>query len=256
MAKIIEWLWFFRRNRDYWRYCKAKQLGRVDVCQQLEASFPRIAELYADWGDIHASNLVSDAEAQRKWWVTRARLFIDFHGPTWIEDPATYVHRPGHLLVEIPLLDTKAATMRAFDRYLGLQYMHRQRALTKSTKPAVRLVMQPRSGPKYRLHPDGAKPNAATKRALAKAAYVDQLRRQRRVDGNQLSLTDTVLAIKQDPKNPFGWSMTEQDKRDMAKGVFKKGLYAGSEITLIKRARKDFDAYVRNTIHGRFPDNS
>jgi len=71
-----------------------------------------------------------------------------------------------------------------------------------------------------------------------------------------MSLTDMVLAIKQDPKNPFGWTLTEQDKQDIARGVFKKGLYGGSEITLVKRALKDFDAYVRNTIHGRFPDNS
>ena len=255
MRWMMQWLWFFGRNRDYWAYCKAKRIGRADVCERLEREFPRIAELYSDWRDIHAVDLFSDVAAQCEWWKPMRHLFYDLPRVVWIEDPKVYEHRPGYMLVELPLMDTKAATMRVFEQFADLTYGIRARA-QESTKPAMRLALQARSGAKYTFHPDGGKLSAATRKAIAKAIYADKLRRTKGQDGKALSLTDTVLAIKQDPKNPFGWSLTDTDKRDIATGMFKKGLFASSEITLVKRARKDFDAYVRNTIHGRFPDNS
>jgi hypothetical protein len=159
------------------------------------------------------------------------------------------------MLVELPLMDTKAKALSMFEQFLDVNEMVRKRA-HESTKPLVRLILQKRPGSKYHYHPDGWKLSTATRKALAKAAYVGKLRYRKTPDGKPLSLTDKVLAIKEDPKNPFGWSLTEQDKRDIAKGVYKKGLLGGSEVTLVKRAQKDFDAYVHNTIYGRFPDNS
>jgi hypothetical protein len=163
--------------------------------------------------------------------------------------------QPATVVLEVPLYANRSdvlAGVKAFlDRYYDGDVIERRRG-AKQPRPALEEVRTP----KYRLSTGANDLSVATIKALRKAAYVAGLRRQRKSDGRPLSLTDTVLAIKQDPKNPFGWSLTDADKRDIEKGVFKKGLFAGSEITLIKRARRDFDAYVRNTIHGRFPDNT
>jgi hypothetical protein len=255
MTRVMQWLRFFMHNRDYQRYCWARRSKRESVQRELEGQYLGLPELYDDWGDIHAADLVNDAKAQRAWWQSRAHLFWDMPMVAWIEDPFTYKARPGYMLVELPLMDTKADALRIFERFLDLNEQGRKRA-QESTKPLFRLIAQKRPGAKYHYHPEGWQLNAATKKAVAKAEYVGRLGYLKTSDGKPLSLTDKVLAIKQDPKNPFGWSLTEQDKRDIAKGVFKKGLFGGSEVTLVKRAQKDFDAYVRNTIYGRFPDNS
>ena len=57
-----------------------------------------------------------------------------------------------------------------------------------------------------------------------------------------------------DPENPFKWKMLKQDHEAVAAGTFYNSITDSSEISLIKRHRKDFDALVRNTVHGRFPD--
>ena len=255
MRRVVLWLFFFMHNREYRRYCWAMRVGRNDVQHELDSKYPGLKELFSDWGDIHAADLLNNEDAQRAWWIPRAHLFWDLPSIRWIEDPSTYEPRPGYMLVELPLTDTKAEALRIFERFLDLNEEGRERA-NESTKPLFRLVVQKRPGSKYHFYPDGRQLSAATKKALAKAAYVGRLRYRKTPDGKPLSLTDKVLAIKQDPKNPFGWSLTEQDKRDIAKGVFKKGLFGSSEVTLVKRAQRDFDAYVRNTIYGRFPDNS
>lgn len=255
MNRVLQWLFFFMHNRDYRRYCWSRRVKREEVQRELECQYPNLTELYDDWGDIHAVDLFGDTAAQLEWWKPRARLFWDLPRIEWIDEPSTYKPRPGYMLVELPLMETKADAMRVFERFLDLNEQGRKRA-HESTKPLFRLVAQKRPGSKYHFHPDGWQLSAATKKALAKAAYVGRLRYRKTAEGKPLSLTDKVLAIKQDPKNPFGWALTEQDKRDIAKGVYKKGLFGGSEVTLVKRAQKDFDAYVRNTIYGRFPDNS
>lgn len=253
MRRLKTWLFFFLHNLDYYQYCMAKRDGRADMCLQLEANYPGLPELFEDWGDIHAVDLMRDEQDQRAWWSSRWQLFWDLPQVSWVEEPAKYKPRAGYMLVELPLMATKADSLRLFEKFLDINEDGRRRA-HESTKPLFQLVAQKRSSSKYHYYSEGWTINAATRKAIAKAAYVGRLKYRKTAEGKPLSLTDKVLAIKQDPKNPFGWSLTEQDKEDIAKGVFKKGLFGGSEVTLVKRAQKDFDAYVRNTIYGRFPD--
>jgi hypothetical protein len=211
--------------------------------------------MYADFGDIIETNLLKDKTAFSKWFASRRGLFNDKRVVWPVHDPATYVRQPATVLLEVPLYENKSDVLAGVKGFLDRYYdgnVYEKRSGVRQRRP----VREEVRAPKYRLSTGANDLGVATIKALRKAAYVAGLRRQRTRDGKSLSLTDTVLAIKQDPKNPFGWSLTDADKRDIEKGVFKKGLFAGSEITLIKRARRDFDAYVRNTIRGRFPDNS
>ncbi len=253
---LRRWLAFFRCNPDYKAYCLARREGNDAARAALEARYERMAELYEDWGDIHAPGVAgNDMESYFAWGKDRdLTLFFRARVVTRIDDPSTYVKKEGHLLLDVPLSEKLSEVMEQVETYLSLVYKMRTDVLERE-QPVSKAVME-LPVPKYMLHAPGGKLNAATEGSIKKAVYVDGLRHRRKDDGKPLSITDTVLAIKQDPKNPFGWSLTDADKRDIEKGVFKKGLFAGSEVTLVKRARKDFDAYVRNTIHGRFPDNS
>lgn len=252
---LSHWLRFFKQNADYSAYCAAKKVGDRVTCATLETQFDRIAELFLDWGDIGSVEPVAGSTSFNKWMMPRKHLFLDYSFVGWVEDPVTYAHTPGHLLLDVLLSDKESETISEVTKYLKRFYASRSDAMLRSSKPAMRLVCQTLPMPKYMLHTPSGKFNAASSRNLKKAVYVDSFRRQGK-NLKPLSTTDTVLAIKQDSKNPLGWSLTADDIDALKRGTFAKSILGGSEVTLIKRHRKDYDAYVHNTIHGRFPDNS
>lgn len=250
---LLRWLAFFKANADYAAYCDARASEDRATCSRLESQFERIAELFDDWGDIRGvPTSTTTTEGFIAWLAPRRHLFEDDTRVQWIEDPSTYVHSAGRMLLDIPLTDRKSETLLAVEKYLDLFYTYRKRV---STKASMRIVQQPLPKPKYVLHAPNGTVNKATSGSLRKAEYVSGYRKKL-VGGRPMSITDTVLAIKRHAKNPLGWTMTPDDERAVARGTFAKSILGGSEVTLIKRHRKDFDAYVRNTIHGRFPDNT
>jgi len=72
---INEWLRCFQRNADFKAYCDAKRTGDGEACSALEVKHARIAELYADWGDIHAIPSMRDSEAFSDWFDSKEHLF-------------------------------------------------------------------------------------------------------------------------------------------------------------------------------------
>jgi len=246
------WLGFFRFNRDYRAYCKAKNEGDTEICARLEASFSKIAELYEDWGDIYQTDVVRDRKAYMEWIKGKEYRFYEYRTVRRVEDPKNHRQRRGHVLLSVPLGNALSDVVVEVEKALDPFYEPSPKGKTRKESPSFFMRLPT---PKYKLHDPSGKLNAATVRAFRKAAYVAQYRRVK-ANGKPLSVTDTVLAIMQDPKNPLKWKLTPEDKAAVKRGTFAKSILGSSEVTLVKRYRKDFDAYVRNTIHGRFPDNS
>ena len=249
---LDKWLYCFRQNADYKSYCIAKKMGEAVTCAQLETKYVRIADLYADWGDIKNIVFKGSSETFKLWREERRNLFLQSDMIRWIENPATYVHRAGYMLVEVPLFDKKKDTASNLEKYFNLVYKTRKRAVEESTKETVRLIQGPLPQPKYTLHGDF---NKATQGTVRKAIYAAMYRLVTK-DVQALSQTDIVIAIMQDAKNPFKWAMTDSDNAAHARGTFKKSLFNGPKVKMLVKANHDFDALVRNTIHGRFPDFS
>jgi len=247
---LDKWLYCFKQNADYKAYCIAKEMGDAVTCEQFEAKYERIADLYADWGDIRNIVFRGQSETFKLWRGERSKLFLQLDMVRWIENPAEYEHRAGHALIEVPLFEKKNDTLASLEKHIDFVYKMRKRAVEDSSKESVRLIHGPLPQPKYTLHGDF---NKATKGSVRKAIYVAMYRRIRK-DGLALSQTDIVIAAMQDLKNPFKWAMTESDKVAHERGTFKKSLFNGSKVKMLARAGQDFDALVRNTIHGRFPD--
>lgn len=63
------WLFFFLLNEDYEKYCLAIRKKDNKTARLHEKRFPKIAELYEDWGDIHRMKLCD-------WWPSHKHLFI------------------------------------------------------------------------------------------------------------------------------------------------------------------------------------
>lgn len=229
-------------------------MGDAVTCALFEAKFERIADLYADWGNIQNIVFRGPSETFKLWREERKKLFLQLDFVRWIEEPTAYAHRAGYLLIEVPLFDKKTDTLTQLEQHIDMVYAGRKRSVEKSPKASVRLIYGTLPQPKYTLYGDF---NKATQGTIKKAIYVAMHQRIRK-EGRPLSQADTVIAILQDPKNPFGekWKMTASEQDAYAKGTLKKTVVYAAKMKQIKFYRDEFDALVKNTIHGRFPDFS
>jgi hypothetical protein len=256
VKSIRWWMRYLVLNKEFFTYCRAKRSHNEGRCEALETKFELLPDLYADFGDIYAAEIFKDKDKWLAWLDTRRHLFMERRPVVrLVADQLEYKRKPASLLVEIPLCEKKADSMAAVKRFLDFYYDGEPGQTPEEVRKSRPGFSELRP-PKYRLCSGAKNLSAASIGTLRKARYVEEVRRRRWMAGEAASHTDLVLAIKQDAKNPFGWTLSEQDKKDVDKGVFKKALYGSSEITTVKRALKDYSAYVRNTIHGRFPDNS
>ncbi|CAJ4550838.1 Uncharacterised protein [Burkholderia pseudomallei] len=76
---LHRWLTFFRQNAAYKAYCLAKRSGDAGAKEghDLEAGYPRIAELYEHWGDIHAlPTIPENSDAWNEWLASKRHLFF------------------------------------------------------------------------------------------------------------------------------------------------------------------------------------
>ena len=247
---ISGWLYCFQHNPDYKVYCDAKQRMDTECCIELEKQHTAIADLYLDWGAIHAIDARSSTQSFKSWYAAKKNLFHEYSLVSWVADPVSYAHRPGHFLLDVPFADLKSITMENLKRYIDLAYKFRKQAAEQSTIEAARLVNQPLPGPKYTL--TGDLMNSSIGRLL-KAIYVNDIN-SREKEGKPFTNAELVLRAMRDPENPFEWKMLKHDHEAVAAGTFYNSITDSSEIALIKRHRKDFDALVRNTVRGRFPD--
>lgn len=101
MLLVTEWLKCFWLNADFEVYCEAKRIGDAGASAALETEHPRIAELYDDWGDIHALPSVDDSETVLEWYGPRQHLFA--LPEATVADPIEWLAEPvGTTLVSIP----------------------------------------------------------------------------------------------------------------------------------------------------------
>lgn len=240
------WVMLLQFNKHYSAYCQAREKSDLPTCTRLEAEFTSIARVYTDFGEVEHIETDEQFDA---WYESHSQLF---HDPVelvrWVPSPKHHEIQPGHIVLSIALAD-KAKVLAAVERYLRLIYEGLEfpnAPAFEEWQPEVQAMLVPLPKPAYRLHGEF---NTANRSRLRKACYVFNIK------GSQ-SISDTVLAIKRDAGNPFGWSLSEQEARDIERGVFKRAVNWQSEVTIVKRALKDFEAYVRNTVHGRFPDPS
>lgn len=63
---IRQWYECLSWNEDYEKYCDVKRDGDTETCFQLERKFPRIAEVFTDWGDIFNGQPYPDWLGQRR----------------------------------------------------------------------------------------------------------------------------------------------------------------------------------------------
>ncbi|MBK9988745.1 MAG: hypothetical protein IPP21_18120 [Betaproteobacteria bacterium] len=145
---LAKWLFVMKQNHDYFEYCNAVAENDLAKCHELQSKFDRLETLYADWGEIELVADDPESESFKQWLKPRESLFFNNVEIKSISDPRSYVPTQGHLLLEIPLLDTKSKTIEALREYIDKVYDAAQHDTYDSTND---LGLRLRAKPKYQL---------------------------------------------------------------------------------------------------------
>lgn len=246
---IRQWLLCLLNNEDYLAYClrpREEEIIEENEGSRLNTS---ISNVFADFGDLYAELPTFSTNEVKAWIHSRRSLFFSSTKVVSIANPGLHEKKAGHILLDIELSEDIEITLKEVKRVLGIAYLPELSYRLHTGKQGM-LPLKPLA--KYALHGDC---NMATLGRVRKAVSAGMYRhRDSPLRAKPLSITETVLAIKKDKRNAFGWTMSSDDLEAEKRGAFGSHILASSEVALLKRARKDFAALVRNVIHGRFPD--
>jgi len=236
-----DWLWwwyrYFKENADYKAYCEARRSDDAELCADLESRFERIAELYDDWGDIHAGKkLYKNESSWHEWLYERRHLFfVDVPSVRTLSAVANVEH--GAIAIQIPATVSKEQLLQALTEFVERNYAD--------------LRVAPK--PKYELHAPEGRIDQSTFQAVKKAWVV------RRVSLHHLEHATThagtaleVMALELKSELGFNWEL-ESDQQERLRNGTLSMLELDSFKKQIGRYKAQYEAYVANTIHGVFP---
>lgn len=239
-----EWvsLWYrcLTWNIDYGNYCRAKAADDEKACQELEAKFPSIAGIYADFDelDIWPDDGIQ-SEQWKHWFEPRRALFMPEIGA--VASATTHIVKQGHILLDVPLMAVQADTEKLIHQYLLSHYA------TPGFAPAAT--------PKYNLYAANGKlalnlkeVRQACVSAGRSYAYDDE--------GGDVRFIDAVTEFVRQHIDDMEWGLDEKARKLLVEKHQLTEENHRSFTARLTRCRRHFVALCRNTIRGRFPDVS
>ena len=225
-AWIHLWFLFLQLNKDYAAYCKAKRKKQANQCSKLKKQFPKIAEVYEDFGTVYGIKFDD-------WYNTHKHLF--------------YVK------------EQKVRTFNKLPKKLDPKSIHLRIPLeiqvSKATKQAATLIR----AAYQKATEDQKRPTEVAKYSLATKvpSYVSwmstfkcfvAIRYSEPIDGKKPSqkvIVEKMIEVAERWADEY-WDWSEQSLE--LRGGFVEEIRA-STSRHIKHARH----IVANTIYGKFP---
>jgi hypothetical protein len=236
------WLWwwyrYFKENTDYEAYCVARYDDDCSMALDLEKRFPRIAELYSDWGDIHRIRPMHKNEMLWKMWLYERRhlFFVDVPSIRPLALPITEIEN-GCIAIQIPSAATKDEVLQLFTKFIDSHYTELQTA----------------HEPKYQLYAPEGRIDQSTFQTVKKAFYVQTVsEHHEQFPTSNAGTALEVMALELKTQLGFSWELEDQQKIDLENGTLSM-IDLDSVKRQIARYKSNFSAYVANTIEGVFP---
>ncbi|MBV7539070.1 hypothetical protein KW842_25200 [Duganella sp. sic0402] len=236
------WLWwwyrYFMENTDYEAYCVARREDDETMTLELEKRFPKIAELYDDWGDIHRGRPMQRNENQWKQWLYERRhlFFIDVPAVQPLALPAVEVTANAFAL-QIPTSLAKEEVVQLFTKFIDDHYASIQ------TSPL----------PKYQLYAPEGRIDQTTFQAVKKSFYVQTVSEHHEQYPTSNAGTGLeVMALELSKELGFSWELEPHQQEALENGTLSM-LDLDSIKRQVGRYKSNFAAYVTNTIDGVFP---
>lgn len=249
VSSEAQWIWwwfrYFKENTDYKAYCIARRMGDDSARAALEVKFGRIAELYLDWGDIHAlAPMGRDEPEWRSWLHEHFHLFFSVKPEVWQVTSPTDEVEAEHMLVQIPMALPRHEVVRLFTEFVAQHYV-----------PSAPREPLPE---KYPLYAPRGRIDSSTFDAVRKAYYVEFASEvwYKNAPYQKLTHAETALKIMDIvDREELGFKKWDKDGELMRRHRENKLSKADldSYKTLVRRCKEDYAGYVANTIHGIFP---
>jgi len=240
---LIHW-WFYllRENADYEEYCEARRNGDVAACSKIKEDFPKVEEVFADFGDIHSPDLHTCGVASKGWqrWFAQ-RMHIFFPDQARLANPAYVAESPYRRNISIPANGRRSEIHELVETLVKALYAENEGQGKLSPRPLVES--------KYKIN----KGKVSTYLVyLEKAEFVNDLflyndandgvpEEYRKYSAQQVERL--ILDIPEIHDIGFTWTR-----------VPKSGGYQSSNNKKqIERLNKEFNQWIADSIHGLFP---
>jgi|GEM_PF-2055212 len=240
-----EWVSFWyqclTQNIDYGIYSSARRECNAKRCAELEARFERIADIYNDFGELDGwPDDGMQCPEWKPWFEPRRHLFMSH--PSEVETPDQYVQRQGHLLIDLPLQQNEAATAETVRQFLSDYYAGK--------------TIAPATPPKYQLHTrNGRLAHGYRQVQTACASVVRSYRVDPETDDDR-RFEDAVAEFVRHEIDNMGWKLDPEARRVLQETGKLSAQRLESFKAMLTKCRRDFQAFAKNTIRGRFPDDS
>lgn len=240
-----EWVSFWYQclvaNIDYCGYCDARDAGNTDQYKSYERRFDRIAEIYEDFGTL---DLWPDAGLKSEqwcaWFEPRRHLFMA--GAKIVADTTAFLPSPNHLLIDVQLQKDANATTDLIRLLLDDHYK--------------RHSVQAPTPPKYSLHLTGGRLAHGYEKVRQACVSAARSYRYDPVTFEELRHVDAIAAFVHHEIDNMGWKLDPIARKELIETGKLSVQRLDSFKAMLNRNRRDFQAFARNAIRGRFPDDS
>lgn len=245
VAITEEWVSFWyqclSQNIDYSTYCNARTNGDSITRTKFEQRFEHIEQIYEDFGTLDGwPEAGIRSELWREWFAPRKHLFMasaQIISGNEIRSPA-----PGHVLIDVQLQKDAAATIELIANTVRAHYKEHTVAAPNMPKYVLHL----KNG---RLAHGYEKVRQACLSAARTYCYAPDTFEERRH-------VDAVTEFVRHELDNLGWSIDPLARRELEEFGTLSDQRLDSYKAMLNRCRRDFQAFAKNTIRGRFPDNS
>lgn len=227
------WLAYLYSNRNYQNYCIAIRNDVSSEKVKLENIYPKISQIFQDWGDIY-KNFRNQSELD-----ARVSSYYQLFFP---EPEKVMTIESGFVM--------KNATAIVIPHSIGTKEAVGEVKRILSERPC--LEPHKKLNPKYRFHPNGYLQQPQVD-ALRKTLLVHTLAMLKE-PGTEKPLSNSTIAILLTRLDSLGfsWELTKRERDRLINNELKRSEFEDN-ARQVKRYRKHAQILIENTLRGLFP---
>lgn len=241
-AMTEEWalLWYqcVYANQDYARYVQLAYYGESEGPLSQWDHIEGIDDLYEDFGPLDdGPNVDLNSPYWKEWFESRKHLFLP--SIENIDSMAAFILKPNHVALSVPLQATAQDTVKIVEGYINWYYKNK--------------IINSAQSPKYQLHLKNGRV-AHGYQQVRQAVITATRDPDFNWSDKKPTVKENTIKFLQRELDNLGWTLDPKAREDLIiKGVMSDERFESFKVR-INRCRREFRAFSRNAVRGRFPD--